>query len=185
MELSKKQIVIADEIFRKALNARGIDLEDAMKRCAKWWGISRKDEDYLDAFEGNNKARINYIMSFDMNDGEDFKGNYSFLKSLIKARIIDEPRGIEKLEPEDEEEQSHRRANTRDSRKDRPVRHKMTAEDGSELRPPKDVSDAEIKKALKQYGTINGAAKALKTRWSTINRRFDPEVIDELCGYKR
>ena len=182
MDLSKKQIVVANEAFRKALNARNVDLVSAMKRCAKWWGIDRKDDEYIEAMEGNNKVKIDYILSFDMNDGEDedgesFQGNYNFLKSLVKAKIINEPRGLEEIEFREDEPKHKTRSGT--------ARHKMTAADGSELRPPKDVSDAEIKKALKQYGTINGAAKALNTRWSTINRRFDPEVIDELCGRSR
>jgi hypothetical protein len=177
MEFSKKQKEALVELFRKALNARNVDLASAMQRCAKWWGIDRKDEDYLDALEGNNKARINYILSFDMNDGEDangddFEGNYTFLKSLIKAKIIAPPRGLEDFETEEQP-----------ARKQRVSREEPKAR--NDLRPPKDVSDSEIRKALKQYGNINAAAKALQTRWSTINRRFDADTIDELCGRNR
>ena len=180
MEFTKKQSTALVELFRKALNARNVDLDLAMKKCAKWWGIDRKDEDYLAALTGNNKACINYILSFDMNDGEDdngddFEGNFAFLKSLIKAKLIAAPRGLEDFE-QDEEEQ--------DVRRERSSREKPRAS-RSDLRPPKDVSDAESRKALKQYGNINAAAKALQTRWSTVNRRFDADTIDELCVRNR
>lgn len=190
MEFTKKQSVAVAELFRKALNARNVDLDAAMRRCAKWWGIDRKDDDYQDALQGTNKACIDYILSFDLNDGEDdegepFEGNYAFLKSLIKAKIIAEPRGLEEFEPEDEDEEEERPSRRRSTSREAPARRATSRDTESDLRPPKDVSDSEIRKALKQYGTVNGAAKALNTRWSTINRRFDPETIDELCGRTR